>query len=1842
MQKPGENPEPQLEPQSVAKLDATIGSNRATALEFLKESLNSADSKVSLKKLQLLTGNDKDETLVGAYISLIASREGLSSLAIWAEECDAAAHLELLAREVWNQHGLSERLKTVQPHQLVKREMRGRLPTQYLASMATASRPALTEEIAQFVQRLRILLLVRATQALDSRKAIREKNIAEVSTLVRKVCDISADLRGNWLAAVASEEIGLYDFCQDLRIRCEIEVRRDSWPPDAKSFFKKLQVVANGGPWEPTLLVSEIQKHSSQESEVEPITPNGIGKLLTEGGDDGHIVLLGKGTKTSVAIRILPANEKQTPAKNKLHGSGVILESVEEMQFLRTSWHHLSTSEDRKFDEWTHQLSASDNSEIDQLGAAILQIAFISSRTAFEVETVPISDMVLNDWSIHPTSGQLHRKPPTFVDGWNLANTTDSINEWINPRLLSWNLSLAEKSTDVLVAVIARHPTSKCLGELWTHLSPGQSFEKWFRQKIAQVPDLARITGPTLAHILMVRTYQRTHNQGLTRLIGSQTRTGLPAACAYGAYRGLVVYDAMAEDVRATVPQLFKIISPASNDNLTACGSNLDILLPQVRLQIDKLIQSVNNVSNNSEGWIEYHNKLVSLLVIAVYASTGGRPVNSPFESLAWFDFERKIVFLEDKVLGPTQSARVCVLSQVAQQILQEVYLPHIAALEGFLCESAPLFSAEIRKVRTRDPEAQLPLFFFLKLTPKLDWIEVTETQLTIESQIAWPLPWNLFRHIHATELVRRGLNHEIVDALLSHGDRGAESHGDLSLRIPSTDLETARPLVESIQIDLGFAVPKSRKSFPTTAPNGDPSLHSGRVFGRKARQLQRVRRQDAARQRALHEIETAIGKKPLDSISPEEWERIGRDMLIREGGFPHSAASLRYEVFESFVDSIWKQKRRLTRMRRTYSVLPEPISIFNESCIDAPAQLQTYRERFETIVASVKSATFGPVLAATLAALDMVLYSRISFFNAMKSLVTLQKNIKIIKFQGCYWFEWSDADVWHDGRPMFRVRISSRAANWVATSQLSSKTLTKFPALPAALHTYFPFEPTPGGFVALMRDITSLQDQLNAWELHGTDSAHLNGRLIYSALPHADWYRLHKLAAPLLARESDVDKVCPLEDIYFMRRHHLATQSKAATSSPEKCAQLFDEIYRIVSSAVYNVDTKRAKIEDQVRQSDYGHGDIPFVFGQFMLHLLKRKPKNGQRDGLRLDTVGRYFHSLAAPMCELGHDANIADMNEEEITDFYCDILEWWTDHFENISPISKEDVAKLEDAPELRLTPQERADDAARRTLIQLKELHEFAIAAFGVEEPDWSQISNGNIGSLGRPGFVLDNEYRLALKSITNDRDVGEISDFDITQCFTLVACARFGLRIGESVGLYTDDWVEIGGAIVLLVRANPVRALKTPSSRRQVPLIGPLDSLERAVVDEVFRRAKNALKLGASGPLFPNVATDSFKQIKNTVGTEIRTCLRLVTKNAGTTVHMLRHSFASRILAILRGQALGAGESFSPFDTIAARKLLLGSDQLDRRTLWAVGRLLGHKNPRVTARCYLHGMDTWISPGIDGGEWTGEGPGARALVDLDKLATIDGYGQKAKFEQREEAIQESQLLRLLKCLRLLQQGVREFEAVKLSRVAAIILNEFNSQVNGSILAHSKNSRDSNGGQETAGMIKPFSWPISVQRFDSLILLVARCEEFEATDVTFDLSETIGKRRQIVLFQKEHFIAASRFSSTLNLMREDVSLVASNAITQDQEKWLADSSVGKLQRPKSEFGSTFQLDSAISGPLQLQVNHRAVLLPTVRSKAVHTTYELLLLWIGWYACQVGAKSNSTTANQMVLPLF
>lgn len=1811
----------------------------------LRTLARAASAGASLQRLDRLCISSPDPRFIGAIVSFISSRECAGILSEWSQDIPHAAGLDRLARACWLHPALINALQPFGPDQLVKVRFRKKVDEQYLASMAASRRTLPADETAAWIQRLRIYILIRSLDALDS-SVTREQHLLVVSRTLRTVAENTGHPQHDWTQRLVGYARGYFEFQAETTIKCRAALLVSD-ASAGHTFYQALLAILESRPWialpakGAVPVTDPLEPYIYEQSDrtwlslLASLDEQPSGKEANFGDIDGD----GTGFATQ------RTSKEDSHAKRKYRGDGLRLEDVENSLFLRHSWHQLTAIEEALLLQRVEMLLKEATLE-DRFGAAVTLIAVLTSQTMHDVSKLSLTSQPTVDWHLDLQGGRLVRQSPRFARRWRSQATASETQNWVHPLAQNWIYKLEPLVCKPIRAAQATVPDAPTLGELWSKISSVRTLATWFNTRFTDCPGLARLTSPGVANAVAIQVFENTLDHALAKLVASDQRSALPAACAYGAYRSPDVRRALGNYV---APGLASLIAPIVNVDLNCAGSELDLRLPILSSAIADLVKRVNGAALASS-WVEHHNLLTALTILALLASTGSRPVNSPFQSLDWINFEQKLLYVEDKTAGPTQGSRICVLSDYAHELLQTHYLPHLRRFAQSLRLVAPTFAAELGKVLAADPEASLPLFLFVRAEPDFDWMEVSESQLDVVCSFGWPLPWNLFRHLNSTQLRYWGLHPEIRDALLGHADRDAESHGDFSLRVPADDMETARPLINKLQTDLGFT---------PLAPNVGPQISSNlavsksinqldRRFGRQARADRRQLTHNAARQLAAQEIEMALKGRTVDLLGADELDLIACQMLRRADGMPHVMGSVRYEVFEELLAMQWQKRGKHATLRRRYVLTLPGRQLFTEDVVHAQERLDQFSAAFESFVAGRPRKDERPVMAGVLASIDLILYSNVAHFPALCSLLCNQHRIELVRFAGKFWFEWSYGDKWQDGKPVFRVAVTDRAAHWISLAR-SGKSYTTVPALPLA---FTALSATLGrdrlDLAGLVRHLVQLRNQANSLKLPGIYASYLSARRPSAALPHADWIRVMTASAPTQApglmrapTDSGLDPTDEAE--HFFRSHHRAATVVEGTAL-QRCKTLFDAIKNALRSQLSNQKIA-AQIAREVKKSGFDRGDAPFLLAHFATHLLTRKPKTGSRETLRASTAGRYWDSLAPAFRDAISDTNLIDMEEDELTELYTRVIKFWVPPTqEETEPDTVNRTVESDNAgdetgadavvevgsdagADAQFDTSANTSDAPMRALVQLREFHDFISATYGLEDPNWTEISPDITVGVGRPGLVLLNEYLAVLNLQLGTQAIGDLDETVLSNAFVLIVCARFGLRIGEAVGLQRSDWLDSAGTTTVLVRSNWTRALKTTRSRRQVPLIEVLTALEQEVIDKVLWHWVHR-KLTPDTPLLAGISRESFRRMKNLIGASLIADIKWVTRHDGSTVHMLRHSFGMRVLSILLSVRLDPGVVLTPLLVESTRRLLLASSQTDRRTLWAVARLLGHANPAMTLRAYINCLYFWLPAPATDAAVPSPLPPLRA-INLDAIDLDPAYlcAQRSS-EIRPEASVEPLFLRYLRYLRLLVIGQTELKAAENANLSLQEAQALGAQLAKASVRLTADDKRFAGYKLLSG--------VSVTRMNKLVEMAqASTPNPKPLCELMDWVHTIGPSRQILLFEQAQLEFFKAFLTALNLTPKDLWLVKGAKL----QAWLANmieaAGLQEHLHGRLEVSRRFQLDVARFDKAPWGPADRVAAIVLEEGK-LRNSFELLLLWTVWHT--VTAATRTTDANAPV----
>lgn len=226
-----------------------------------------------------------------------------------------------------------------------------------------------------------------------------------------------------------------------------------------------------------------------------------------------------------------------------------------------------------------------------------------------------------------------------------------------------------------------------------------------------------------------------------------------------------------------------------------------------------------------------------------------------------------------------------------------------------------------------------------------------------------------------------------------------------------------------------------------------------------------------------------------------------------------------------------------------------------------------------------------------------------------------------------------------------------------------------------------------------------------------------------------------------------------------------------------------------------------------------------------------------------------------------------------------------------------------------------------------------------------------------------LISSREYQAALQKAAFNADLQ----------LAFVLGFRAGLRLPEILGLRLRDFRSSGSRFELTVRRNERRELKTPSSRRVIPLDVLLTENESSLLMTRFN-ALGALDFGGLGDPFllgPPGAKRMLplREFEEQAGN----ILKEACGTRGVHFRHLRHSFVSYLIATLLLPKSATAQTVpahlrpdvSPERKKIVHDRLLNVGRLGQGAIHAVSQLVGHTGVNMTVSTYAHLMDFSLS-------------------------------------------------------------------------------------------------------------------------------------------------------------------------------------------------------------------------------------------------------------------------------------
>lgn len=1656
---------------------------------------------------------------------------------------------------------------------------------------------------------------------------------------------------------------------------------KSSMRPAHRQFLTELRAHCSGKESLSTADESQSQtglfwRHIStthQQIGIHRLIPQHAPEIDPEEGTEGH--LLGdmnfdEAGEESV-VSVVDFDEIDTPPVQARKSQGVLLSTVEDQQFLRYSWNRPNAKEAAVLDQWIESVWTTP----DHPDSTIALSCWLALKTAHSIRTVTtlqISEEITDDWCLNPKDWSLVRRPPKRYNGWA---ATGKKQQWLRPRTNGIQVRLPGPARDLLEQLALEKGFQN--GVLEDLLPRSREIEARFNEICSQTSGLERLLSGMLRQHLAQQIFEHSTDATLAQLLASHPRSGLPGNCAYASYSMAEVSRALATTTKTQI-----LGDPDKPGEINAAGSELDPLDVLLASAFRDALARVETLSDDPNQWIAHHNALVGYCTVALLSATGARPVTSPFEALLHFELEQGLLFVDDKHTNAQHQGRLVPLPIAATRLIRGLYLPHLARLSQIVGRFDPLLATRIHGLTLGQERQALPLFFFLASVPALSWVEVSETTLDALELFDWPLPWNLMRHRLSTRLHHLSISQEIVDGLLGHSEQGTAAYSHFSTRTFSDDVAHVKPTLDSLYGDLAIGMPDIptwpvEDAVPVDVHSTQISEQPTAVYGASARRVRRKQEHDQARGAAQHEIELFINGRPIESIDREAWDSLSRSMLLLPTGMPHSMGSLRYQTLLDWLNDRWKDNAARPRLRRRYLPVLEEPSLFTELSVRAPALVSRALSAIEPL-RSIHISRISLRPARLLGCLSLILEARINDTELIKD-AAAAKNVRLVKFEDQIYLEHTAGlDQWPDAAAR-RFWIPDHTARWLDRSweTRSHLDLTK-PQQSSLLSPIFEAadrDPKHTSPLVLLEHFCKVVRQENAMTLPGFVAAFLSGQVVSAALHHQDWLRavkghaatIHKDAEEAVVTEanstepsaSDTDddmEVCVLDtDDGFTLNTAVILPTKSRTfdevkhSSPlethardlngdttavkedlptfakieaqRSAHRFFKDIRTVINKHSRKASSPRRDLDSALRKLIQESNDVSptcRLLGEWTRSLLWRRTRKGL---LRLSSVDRYLNALSGCFEAEAFDHNLFDADAEDLTNLYSRLLE--------ARRLTKVSSIQPSNSTSEFFDDQDRTSESYRTWRLAanlLRDFHRMCARELSLEDPDWSEFMGTDVPLSISPGFILEKEYFHALGLLVGDAKYATYEA--LASGFLLLLTCRFGLRGKEAAGLMRTDWVTAeGGSVVVLVRSNRLRVLKTAASRRQVPLLFKLSELEQNIIDRFL-----SLWVGISGgdnkvPLFCNPLRPSeiFDDVQ--VRSDLSRLIKQATCNDRLSLHHARHSFANQIARYLFHGARdcwphGAVTQVEERHAMHVRSLLLSTADVTRRSAWALARLLGHAHPKMTFKSYLH-----LVPDVAGGMVRSQQSQNEARRQFSKLSMVVDLNQATAVEHYLKGKPPTQvdqppvsLQALLRFLFLYQQGSSGVSAAQSTGLPAILGEEVISaleSIDQTLAQRPLNNPLLSGQSRLLSHIPAGRWKYWIEHAANAQQVITS-GALSQTNGELIRMLAIGPSRHILLYKEEHFEAFRKLVDLWALRSVDFTLVGTRGLHPILSAWATNHGFELNTTPSiKKSGTIFQIDALSEGTPPMAIKHRcAAIISGDTNASLKSSFELALL--------------------------
>ncbi len=1222
------------------------------------------------------------------------------------------------------------------------------------------------------------------------------------------------------------------------------------------------------------------------------------------------------------SLLLVSIDPTHSEAQQTLSTGSIFIQQAEQSHYLPWSWNKPTPPEIDALSNWLDVNL--DALQLDtRVGAAIVKVALLVGRSLARTEAFSISDSIENEWSFNTSFTRLHRKAPRRQNSWQPNN--DDLTK-ISAFSNDWVVNVPSRISSVLSNAAASFDTApQTLGILWRAIS-NDTLEVWFNRQASVI--FPRLTSGKLGETLSQQIFDRTGDQNIARLASSHHQSGLPGATGYATWDIAKIEQGLSlEFDRKTYEQ----------DDTNLIGS---LLQPVKALLQSEIAQATKTLAQTDQSdAVNFHNILAQYCVAALRATTGCRNLRDPFESAAHFNLKQQCVFINDKNDSGLHRGRLVPLPDQCVKLISK-YFKSLRRLSDALTEHRSILAKNILDISQGIPSS-MPLFFLLDRG--LKWHSMADTDILSKPLFNFELPKNLFRHRYSQQLAAQGVDSEIIDGWMGHGETGVGSYGDYSLRCWKNDVDMNRAAVNSAFDTLGFDAPSllTRIAPNVSISEGTNKYSEPDFFGETQRRRERRQRTKKAIKDATLDIELFIAGREIDTLTADDIGELIRRMLQREGAITHPRAALRMDTLVAYMKRSGDAHSRLIRKRVITST--QERSLFTGVAPSALTIFPTLQKWARQISSNISGARLSKPNALFIGTVLFAIEKRVSYSRQLIDLAS-GMNFRFIQHKKTYFLEYSeqlDMDDYYAG--VQRHTVNYKTASLLTSGMNLSRTLNlsaKEP--PAELDSLLPLlfgeQRAEKATTAkqLIQRLCDIIDQVNLVEFPGLIAGVLSGRTPTSSLPISDWLRItENIAVELPTAQPTKTDTQNLQSMLNPRAGFTVERDKIELQQNAKA--FFREISDKLKSYTKH-DAKRIALAIDKLCDDY-EGRVSsgiLLVVKWISFVIGRGLGRGVNfRALAPNTVKTYFSSLTGPFAELAYDVDLLALDSAAITELYDDMLEFKRQKANRIGYLGDRLVA-----------------------------LHRWG-RSVGLASPNWADLDIKDCHRTVSAGVITENEYLHSLTMLEQQSTAH--TDEALMMSFVLLLGYRFGLRAQEAICLRRNDWCQTDDTTWVLVRNNRLRTLKHDASRRVVPLLFELDSLERRVIERTLARYEMLTGPHKTAPILCEIRDNKpeLTQFAASISSSIAIALRAATSNPQHTLHHCRHSFYNRVAPLLFGadDALSAKLTVN-LDAEKLRKTVLGDrHSVSRRSGMAAARLMGHARTTTGTQNYNHFVIEW---------------------------------------------------------------------------------------------------------------------------------------------------------------------------------------------------------------------------------------------------------------------------------------